>query len=364
MAYTTIDDPRDYHNTIHWTADDSSPRTFTGFTCQPDLLWGRHRNSGSLNYNFVDSVRGGSANNTPDTTAAEDNGSHGIISSFNSDGITVTNGNNATYPRLYYNELDPFGSGGGKYKYHYWNLNNGTSSSNTDGDITSTVQANTTSGMSVMTWTGTGVSGNTIGHGLGAVPKMTVIKQRNASNGWNVWHASNNNADPDSFGEMNSTASWYQDQGVNGPYTTAPTSSVLTLTAYGQVNGSSNTYFGYCFTDVKGFSKFGKFTGNGSSNGTFVYLGFKPALVIIKGLNVAQGWWIFDNKSEGYNPDNNLLQLENASAENTSNWIDLLSNGFKARSSDNGLNGAYNYVYAAWAESPFVSSTGVPTTAR
>jgi len=367
MAYTNINKGANYHNSITWTADDTSPRTFTGFTCQPDLLLGRHRNSGSLNYNLVDSSRGGSANITPDTTAGEDNGSHGIISSFNSNGITVTNGNNATYPRLYYNEYDPFGANAGEYVYHYWNVNNGTTSSNTDGNITSTVQVNTTAGVSIITYTGTGSSGNTVGHGLGSAPKMTIIKQRNTGNGWNVWHYGNNSGDPDSFGELNGNAAWYQNQGVDGPFTTVPSSSVLTLTGYGQVNASGGTYLGLCFSEIKGYSKFGTYIGNGSTDGAFVYTGFKPAWLMIKNVGASGSWQVRDVARSPYNLSTNRLWLDNPSAESTTttDTLDILSNGFKMRNNVAGNNGSGNtYVFAAFAQSPFTTSTGIPTTAR
>ena len=305
---------------------------------------------------------------TPQTTAAEDSGSHGIVDSYNSNGITVSNGTNSTYPRLYYNRNNPFGgSDGGKYVYHYWKANAGTTSSNTDGDITSTVQVDQTSGCSIMTWSGSGNSGDTIGHGLGAVPKMTIIKQRNASNGWNVWHAANNNGDVDSFGELNGAASWYQNQGANGPYTASPTSSVLTLTAYGQVNSSSGTYLGYCFSEIKGYSKFSKYTGNGNVDGPCVNLGFKPNFILIKSASAGEHWNIpiFESDANG---TVNTLSTNLANGERTMDQnpaIDYLSNGFKIRTSDanyNTNNGTY--LYAAFAKYPFVSSTGTPVTAR
>jgi hypothetical protein len=194
---------------------------------------------------------------------------------------------------------------------------------------------------------------------------MTIIKQRNSSNGWNVWTFANNAGDPDSFGELNSTAAWYQDQGGDGPYTTQPTSSLLTLTAYGQVNGNTNTYIAYCFAEKKGFSKFGSYTGNGNADGTFVYTGFKPAFVMLKRTNDTAHWQMQDSKRIGFNPENERLYASDSAAEQTINFIDLLSNGFKCITTDAGANGSGdNFIYMAFAENPFVTSTSIPTTAR
>lgn len=366
MAYTTINNPKNYFDVTTWTADETSPRSITGFNHQPDFLWGGHEGSASLNPNIVDSSRGGNKNLTSATNAAEDAGSHGIIDSFDSDGITFSNGTNGTYPRLYYNETDPFGAGGSSYVYWHWLVNGGTTSSNTDGTITTTLQVNQTSGMSIALWTGNGSSGSTIGHGLGSAPDVSIIKQRNASNGWNVWHRGYDNGDPDSFTELHSDAGTYANQGVNGTYTTAPGTNTCTLTGYGQVNGSGNTYVGYFFRSIKGFSKFGSYTGNNSADGPFIHCGFKPSWVLIKRTAGAGSWRVYDYKRDTKNPRTRRMLIDASSLSSNESLMDWVSNGIKIR---RGADAAVNangekYIYMAFAQNPFVSSTGTPVTAE
>ena len=361
MAYTSINNGKDYFGSITWTADDTSPRTFTGFTCQPDILLGRHRDSGSVNYNMVDSSRGGNKNMTTDTTAAEDSGSHGIISSFNSDGITVTNGTNATYPRLYYNELDPFGAGGGNYVYHYWNVNGGTTSSNTDGDITSTVQVNQTAGISIVTWQETTANSQNIGHGLGAVPELIIVKNRDSVIGWYTYQKAAGNgyrmALEDNTG-LQSTSFWNNSD---------PTTTTFHV-GFGDSYDNDNIV-AYCFAPKKGFSKFGKFTATSGTDGPFVNTGFKPAFVLVKG-QTGTNWLPIDNARDPINPRNKWLRLNTADGEfsptNKGTGWDFLSNGFKVRNWNQDFNdtGSDPYYYWAFAENPFVSSTGTPVTAE
>tara|TARA_X000001382_G_scaffold81335_1_gene57287 strand:- start:180 stop:1229 length:1050 start_codon:yes stop_codon:yes gene_type:complete len=349
MAYTTIDDPSVYFQTKLYTGTGSS-QAYTNdgnSNLQPDWLWIKIRSSADSHHLF-DSTRGVTKRLHTDSSSAEVTISDGSnLTDFGSNGFTLggnggVNGSSSTYVAW------------------QWKANGGTTSSNSDGGITSTVQANTTAGFSIVTYTGTG-SATTVGHGLGATPKLVIVKERANTNSWlvqsNLFSSSNfvtflNRSD--TGGENDSTT-------FNGTF---PTSSVFSVGTHTGTNRSSGTYVAYCFANIKGYSKIGSYTGNGNADGTFVYTGFKPAFILIKGTNVAQGWWMFDNKRVGYNVDNNLIQAENSAAENTSDWIDILSNGFKPRSSDNGLNGSYNYIYMAFAENPFVSSKGVPTTAR
>jgi hypothetical protein len=348
MAYTDIDKPDDYFNTVLYTGTGAS-NSVTGVGFQSDLLWFKNRSS-ALNHILFDSVRGIDKYFYVNLTEAEGT-SATILTAVGSDGFTVGANDNV-------NENTK-----GIVSWNW--LAGGAGVSNTAGDITSTVSANTTSGFSIVSYTGNGTSSATVGHGLGVAPKMTIIKQRNSSNGWNVWTFANNAGDPDSFGELNSTAAWYQDQGGDGPYTTQPTSSLLTLTAYGQVNGNTNTYIAYCFAEKKGFSKFGSYTGNGNADGTFVYTGFKPAFVMLKRTNDTAHWQMQDSKRIGFNPENERLYASDSAAEQTINFIDLLSNGFKCITTDAGANGSGdNFIYMAFAENPFVTSTSIPTTAR
>jgi hypothetical protein len=185
MAYTTIDDPTKYFSTNLWVADDASSRALTGFGHQPDLVWTKHRGSGSTYHTLTDSVRGGDKQLSTPVNSAESDGSHGKISAFGSDGITVIDGTNATYPRLTFNELDPFGASvGGNYVGWSWKAG-GSASSNSDGSITSSVSASTTAGFSIVSYTGTG-SNATVGHGLGVAPSFVIIKDRDNAVSWVV----------------------------------------------------------------------------------------------------------------------------------------------------------------------------------
>ena len=352
MAYTTIDKPDDYFNTVLYTGTGGT-QSITGVGFQPDWVWLKARSS-AYSHQLFDVIRGATKLLASEETSAEQTLSG--VTSFDSDGFAV--GSDA-------------GSNNNGTTFASWNwLANGAGVSNTAGDITSTVSANTTSGFSIVSYTGNGTSSATVGHGLGVAPKMTIIKQRNSSNGWNVWTFANNAGDPDSFGELNSTAAWYQDQGGDGPYTTQPTSSLLTLTAYGQVNGNTNTYIAYCFAEVKGFSKFGSYTGNNSNDGPFLYMGFKPAFVLIKATNTTQWWTLLDNKRDTYNVATLGISPNSSNSESTFNTdrgphnMDFVSNGLKIRTDNSGINGTNSFIYMAFAENPFVTSTSVPTTAR
>ena len=232
----------------------------TGLGFKPDLIWGFTRSHGQSK-RMVDSSRGGNSRMYSDTNGSEDTSQTAVA--FDSDGITAYGG--------YFNNDNGKTSGA-----WCWKANGGTTSTNTSGTITSTVQANTVAGFSIITYSGNGTSGATVGHGLGKVPAMTIIKQRNATNAWNVWHQGYDNGDYDSFTELNSNAGTYANQGSNGPYTTDPTTSLLTLSSYGQVNGSGNTYVCYAWADVDGMQRFGSYKANGSSN----FNAFAPWVII------------------------------------------------------------------------------------
>ena len=231
--------------------------------------------------------------------------------------------------------------------------------SNFAGSIQSNISPNTTSKFSIVSYTGTG-SNATVGHGLGVAPTMMIIKNRDDTDSWYVWQQ-NLGAVASNYINLNTTgAKSSVSDGI-----TALSSSTFSLGNRGDVNASSEKYIAYCFADVQGYSKFGSYTGNGSTNGTFVYTGFKPAFVLYKKFSGTENWFMHDNKRQGYNPDNEYLFPDLNSAEGTVNRIDLLSNGFKATTSDGGINGSgATYIYMAFAENPITSSTGVPSTAR
>ena len=261
----------------------------------------------------------------------------------------------ASAPTLYYQCSSHSGMGGQA------NTNSTHGSSNFSGGIQSTVSVNTTTGFSIVSYTGTDVAGATVGHGLGAVPKWILLK-RLVDNGydWVVYHA-NDTAGLylNSTGVNNDSSSnniWF-----NG---TAPTSSVFSIGTDGRI-GDATSFVAYCFAETKGFSKFGTYTGNGNTNGPFNYCGFKPTLVIFKKVNDVGDWQMTDNERVGFNPDNHYVQANSSGQEQTTNIIDLLSNGFKIRGDNsNGWNkDGSTYIYMAWGQT-VVGSNNVPTTAR
>jgi hypothetical protein len=349
MAYTTIKKPSDYFNTKLYTGTGAS-QSITGVGFQPDWIWFKVR-SETGNHNLFDSIRGSNKILQSSTTIAEAT-STDLLTSFDSDGFTVNTDD---------------GVNGSSKTYASWNwLANGAGSANTDGSITSTVSANTTSGFSIVSYTGTG-SAATVGHGLGSVPKMIIIKKRNSATGsdWYVYHVSNGN---DSKIWLNQTSAKGTGTHMNN---TTPTSSVFSIGTPTEVNNSGDTYIAYCFADVTGYSKFGSYTGNGNADGTFVYTGFKPAFTILKRTDATGGWIVADNKRDTFNVAGKFVFAHNSDAEQdlTSSHtpLDLLSNGMKMRSSNLtgttslNISGA-TYIYMAFAEEPLVGDN--PCTAR
>ena len=353
MAYTVVDNPAEYFNTKLYTGDGTGAKAITGVGFQPDLVWLKTRST-AFHHQLHDRVRGATAGAIYSSlTNAQD--SNYPITSFDSDGFTL--GNSASLI------ADSFASQNGSgTTMCSWNwLANGAGVSNTSGTISSTVSANTTSGFSVVTYTGNGTSGATFGHGLGVAPAFTIVKNRSTGGrNWQGFHKSLGNTKTHL---LNST----EVPRTNAVFwnNTSPTSTLITLGNDADVNESGQTFIAYCFAEIKGYSKFGSYTGNGSTDGTFVYTGFKPAFVLQKNTSAVQGWQLQDNKRLGYNPDNYLLQPHTDQSESALQRIDILSNGFKVRTTDAGQNssGAV-YIYMCFAESPFTTSTGIPTTAR
>ena len=272
----------------------------------------------------------------------------------------------ASAPTLYYYCTQHSGMGGQA------NTNSTFGSSNFSGTLQSTVCANVTAGMSIVSWTGSGNNGHTVGHNLGVKPAWIITKNRDATSQWIVWHqggtsTKNTDLSTDNI-EYDSSASGWQ-QGING----VPTSSVLTFTAGSHGNNnvidSSEKYISYVFVEKQGYSKFGAYTGNGNADGTFVYTGFRPAWVMIKDITTGgtgHGWIIFDNKRNTFNPTQALLLADATDTEYTiTDPIDFLSNGFKIRDTNQSRNdNGSTYIFMAFAESPFVNSNGVPNNAR
>ena len=353
MAYTTVDNPELYFQTKLYTGNSTQTAiTLDGSeNMQPDWVWIKTR-SVSNGHTLIDSIRGvtkrlASHNNQAEVTDST------MFVSFDSDGFTLgsdsndyTNYNNQTHAA--------------------WNWKAGTSFTNDAsatgiGTIDSTGSVSDTAGFSIVSYTGTG-SAATVAHGLSAVPKMIIFKKTSGSQGWGVYHAGVGNTGALSLNTTDGT-----DSSSNYFNNTSPTSSVFTVNTNNSVNNSGGTMIAYCFSEVKGYSKFSSYIGNGSSDGVFCYTGMKPSLVIAKLSSVAgENWYMWDNKRSTGNVMDNFLYPNLSNADVTgSSLIDFLSNGFKIRTGGDFLNAnGETHIYMAFAESPFVTSTGVPTTAR
>jgi hypothetical protein len=309
--------------------------TVNGTAMQPDFLWQKSR-SAARDHRLIDTVRGIANTICSDLAQAEYSGS--ILSSVNSNGFTL-------------NTADQGNNSAETYVAWQWKAG-GTAVTNTSGTISSQVSASTTAGFSIVTYTGTGANA-TVGHGLGVAPSMMIFKNRTSVYNWAVYHASIANASTTTL-ELNNT-----DAATGGNATTfnstAPTSSVFSLGTNDRVNRGSNLHVAYCFAPVAGYSAFGSYTGNGSTDGPFVYLGFRPLWVVIKRVtDGAQGWQLYDNARNPYNTETNLLYPNANNAEQTGNAVDVLSNGFKLRSGDTPTNSSgIVYIYACFAENPF-----------
>jgi len=358
MAYTTIDDPSAYFQTALYTSGTGASITVTNdgnSDLQPDWIWIKVRN-GTNNHNTFDTSRGVTNRLKPNTTDAEDSGS-GV--SVNSDGF-------ATGTSL--GDINNTG-GANNYVAWQWKSQGGSTVSNTDGSITSTVQANTTAGFSIVTYTGTGSAGATVGHGLGAVADCLIVKSLDSATNWQFISKP---LDSDKFLELNATDGQLSQGTYNMFNSTKPTSTIFTLGNHANTNKSGGeSYVAYCFAEKKGYSKFGSYKGNGhATDGPFVYLGFKPSWLLYRNVSRSENWIIEDIKR---NPFNRVagakLQANVSDAETTeTRWgFDFLSNGFKVRNTEaqNANNGSgETIIYMAFAEHPFVGSDGVPTTAR
>jgi len=304
----------------------------TGLNFSPDLVWIKNRSS-IFRPNFNDTVRGVNKQLFADGTEAELSLTD-CLTAFSSSGFTVgTNG----------------ATGFGSATYVAWCWDAGSSTvTNTVGTITSQVRANANAGFGIFTYTGTGANA-TIGHGLNIAPALVIIKRRDTTSNWQVRHTSV--AVANSI-QLNLTSAAAAASTVWN--STAPSSTVVSIGTDTTVNASGGTYVGWCFAPVTGYSAFGTYTGNGSADGAFVYLEFRPAFLLIKRTNTTSDWTIFDNKRLGYNVDNNSTYANRSVAESTADLVDITSNGFKLRSTDASVNASGStYIYAAYAENPF-----------
>jgi len=355
MAYTTIDDPSAHFQTTLYTGNGGTISITNGGNSdlKPDWVWIKNRTQ--YQHQVYDTTRGATKKLLPSNTNDETTDTN-ALTAFNTDGFSL-----GTNVGVNQNST--------AHVAWQWKANGGTTSTNTTGNgIDTVVQANAAAGFSIITYTGNGTqSGQTVGHGLGAVPKMIISKDRtNSSNvvSWRVYHEA---IGPTKYIELQSTAA---ESTFNDWDDTAPTSSVYSVGGaggYTPTNTNNALYLAYVFAEVQGYSKFGKYVGNGSADGPFVYTGFKPAFLMMKESSSAGGnWVIFDNKRDVDNVLIHRLHPNTNAGDNTSrNYIDFYSNGFKMRNTDADHNqSGQTMIYMAVAENPFVTSTGIPTTAR
>ena len=327
MAYTTIDNPELYFQCKIYTGDGSATQaqTFDGSEdMQPDWVWIKSRSNAEA-HSLTDSVRGVTKWLESNSTAAEQTNAN-TMKAFGTDGFSV-------------GLAGSVGDTGQTYVAWCW-------------------KESATAGFDIVGFTGNATARN-ISHNLSAIPELIIIKNYSSSSSyWTSYHKPLGNTaelylnSTDAAG--GSVASWNS---------TTPDSSNFRLGANTGVNGSGNSIIAYVFAPKQGFSKFGSYTGNGNADGTFVHLGFRPAWVMVKGTSGSKNWFVWYNKVEGFNAENRGLNPNTTAQDNATDFIDLLSNGFKFRSSDSEVNSG-DFIYMAFAEAPFVNSNGVPCNAR
>jgi hypothetical protein len=355
MAYTNIDDPSAYFQIALYTGTGSSLSVTNdgNSDLKPDILWAKNRddtdNHHLHNTSIVNPPTRGENTNTTDVEQSEAQSFTAVAT----DGFTV-----GTWDQINTNTQ--------RFVVWQWAVNNATKTTFAEsGDNPGgTYQVNTTAGVSICMYTGTGAAGG-VTHGLGVAPKFIMIKNRDVTDPWAVYYG-----DATDYLVLNTdaatvdNAAWWND--------TAPSSTVFTVNTDHSVNADGELYIAYAFAEVQGYSKFSTYVGNGNVDGPFVYTGFKPAWLMIKATSASggDGWQMVDNKRDPFNKDSGAyhkLGANSTSYESASTAIggDLVSNGFKVRATDSGWNtNNRTYTYYAFAENPFTTSTGVPATAR
>ena len=359
MAYTTIDDPSAYFHTQLYNGNGASTHAITNNAnsgnFKPDWLWIKQRSQGSRDNNLYDSSRGNSQRLISNSTGAEETQT-GNQKTFDTNGFTVGGGNIVN-------------ENGQTHVAWQWKCNGGTTATNTDGatnGYNTTVQANQTAGFSIVQWNAAFDQGNgryNLGHGLGKMADFIIIKNRAATGDWYVHHK---DIDDNDYLRLNLDDATSNTGARYTFYRPAFTTSIFNVD-YNNIVTQNENYVAYVFATIQGYSKFGKYEGNGDNDGPFINTGFKPAWLIIKRLDATNNWFIIDTKRDTYqNPFSDLLLADENGAENADTPRgDLLSNGFKWRTNPAAFNASGGqYIYAAFAESPFVSSAGVPTTAK
>jgi len=344
-----IDKPSDYFNTKLYTGTGSS-HAITGVGFAPNWVWIKHRNEANP-HKIFDTVRGvGKSLKSNSTDAEASNEENGYVSAFGSDGFTLVGGSTSS------NDVN---KSSGSYVAWNWKAN-GAGSANTEGSVSATVSANTTAGFSIVQYNTAASGTQTMGHGLDSAPTFIITKPTQNNESWYVYIPTG----VSSSLRLNTTAGAVSSTAYAG----TPTDTLFSIN-----NGIIGGYTGvisYCFAEKQGYSKFSSYVGNGNPDGSYIHLGFKPAFIMVKVTTTSNSyddWIIYDNKRIGYNvAGNRKIYPSSAAAEpGDTDLIDLLSNGFKFRNSHSNANGSgQTFIYMAFAESPFVTSTGVPATAR
>jgi hypothetical protein len=338
IGATTATQAGKFFNPVLYTGNGAT-NNISGVGFQPDWVWIKSRSNGAYSHRLVDAVRGATKEIYSNLTNAEGTDSVGLTA-FGSDGFTLGSSNE-------------YNASASTFVAWNWRASNATAVTNTSGSITSSVSANTTSGFSVVTYTGTG-SAATVGHGLGVAPSMIIFKDRSTTTNWIVYHVSVGNTTSLALNLTNATLSPSTAYFNN----TTPTSTVFTIGNGTTVNTSSENYVAYCFTPIAGYSAFGSYTGNGSTDGPFIYTGFRPRYIMIKMTSDVNNWSLIDTSRSPYNLSTQILAANTTDAEYTTadTQIDILSNGIKLRCTTfgSGINQSGDtYIFMAFAENPF-----------
>ena len=341
-----INKPNQHFDASLYTGTGSALSVTNSGAFQPDLIWFKPRGIiGS--HGLFDSVRGVSKSLRSHDTRVEDTSLAGNdLTAFNSNGFSVGTSSN----------IDTSTNGATVVAWQ-WKAG-GAAVTNTSGTISSQVSANPTAGFSVVTYTGPGSGGGTVGHGLGVAPSMIIVKNRSAAESWRVGHSfMNAGSSPwNYYMNLNGTGAQALESSIWN--NTAPTSSVFTIANDTAVSGSGNSLVAYCFAPIAGYSAFGCYKGNGSADGAFVYTGFRPRFVLIRSTSNLREWFLVDTARNSFNVANSPLRANSNGTEGTDTVLDMVSNGFKLRSSDTAFNASATYIYAAFAEAPFKFANG------
>ena len=343
-AQTSTDYPSKNFNVVTYTGDGSTSNAISNLGFSPDMVWIGQRSSPTADYSngIWDTTRGRAKLMYSSRSNAEpsDSSSTQDLVSFDSDGFTVGTNNNASV------------NASSKEMVGWcWKANGGTTSSDSSGDITVTRQSNTKGGFAILTYSGNGSSDQTIAHGLGKTPAFIITKNRSSTSHWAVWHQSYTG----NYGQLEDTGAWASDSSQF--YTNGMTSNFIGVKGSGATNESGDDMIAYVWTEIDGFSKFGSYGGNGNSDGTFVFTGVRPRLLMIRNVEQSSNWGVYDSARQTFNPNENYLRWNSGVAEGgtgNSNDVDFLSNGFKVRSTETDLNTSGKiFIYACWGDVPF-----------